>query len=121
MDETLLALFVALFSAQTALYTFLLLRLKRKLTAERPVAPHDVTAPQPQPPITESILKALRLLRERPLSAREVSLGLGLSREHTARLLKRMVETGLVVREGKPYKYKLTPEGENILKEHERP
>lgn len=139
------AVFSAMFVAQTALYTYLLLRLRRRasLTSVKPHTsresqvterrestgstgedrPRTSRASQTSRStsqgfgdvrVNESVLKVLRLLNEGPLSAREVSRGLGLSREHTARLLKRMADSGLVAREGKPYKYRITPWGEAV-------
>ena len=120
---TLIMVFTALFILQTIIYTALLLRLKRRLTSSRPAqallprvpppAQRDITEPGRLP---DSVIQALRALRGGALSAREVSSVLGLSREHTARLLKRMVEDGLVIREGKPYRYHLTSLGASLLK-----
>ena len=58
------------------------------------------------------------LIRERgSVTSRDVSRSLGLSREHTARVMKSLHERGLVLREGKPFKYSLTPQGERVLRE----
>ena len=118
---TLSLIFAALFAAQTAIYTFLLLRVKRRLRhpAQPPLTPitsQGITV-LAEPP--KSVIDALRVLRERPMSAREVSSELGLSREHTARLLKRMVDEGLVAREGKPYRYRITDMGEKVLRKRD--
>jgi DNA-binding IclR family transcriptional regulator len=51
------------------------------------------------------------------VTSRDVSRSLGLSREHTARVMKSLHERGLVLREGKPFKYSLTPQGERVLRE----
>ncbi|MCD6235393.1 MAG: helix-turn-helix transcriptional regulator [Thaumarchaeota archaeon] len=113
---TLIIVFSALFVAQTAIYTYLLLRLRSRLKAPAQGPPvtdtsRDVTQ------ITDSMAKILRELKSRgPLTAREISSSLGLSREHTARTLKRLVEEGLLVREGKPYRYRLTGLGEEALR-----
>lgn len=127
-DLTAVFIFIGLFLLQTAVYIFLLLRLRKRLLAagrlpaivsSRLPAPtsRDVTELEKVP---DSVIQALRVLREAPLSAREVSLRLGLSREHTARLLKRMVEEGLVERSGKPYRYSLTELGVKLLDRRER-
>ncbi len=115
---TLSLIFAALFVAQTAIYTLLLLRMRKRTLRPQPppVIPPTSHRITPVEELPRSVVEALRLLREGPLSAREVSLRLGLSREHTARLLKRMVEEGLVAREGKPYRYRLTDSGERLLK-----
>lgn len=122
-DLTVVLVFISLFLLQTAVYTYLLLRLRRRLLKAKPIqaivspklllsASRDVTELKRVP---DSVIQALRVLREAPLSAREVSLRLRLSREHTARLLKRMVEEGLVERSGKPYRYSLTELGARLL------
>lgn len=110
-------IFSILFIAQTTLYTVLLLGLKRRVeesfvesrTSRERIGGVD------EGKLNESIFKALGILSNGPLSAREVSESLGLSREHTARLLKKMVEAGLVMREGKPYRYRLTSSGKAII------
>jgi len=65
----------------------------------------------------------MRILREvgssGSLSAREISRRLGLSREHTARTLKKLVEEGFLLREGKPYRYRITELGEKLLRSRE--
>ena len=124
MSELLiLALFFAsLFIAQTIIYTVLLFRLRERIQSKRVPASSPQISLQPLSPdrLPESTYKALRLLSGSPLTAREVSRELGLSREHTARLLKKMVEEGLVTREGKPYRYRVTSLGLEILKEEDR-
>ena len=61
----------------------------------------------------------LRLLSERPRSAREVQQAIGRSREHTSRLMKKLHDSGLVVRnvETKPFKYSVTSLGQARLRE----
>jgi len=63
--------------------------------------------------LTPTELEALKALKEGLTSAREIEDRLGRSREHTARLMKRLFEKGLVVRDDskKPYVYKMTEEG----------
>lgn len=126
-DLMMVSAFIFLFLLQTAVYACLLLRLRRRILKAKPIP--TIVSPQPLSPtshdVTElnrtpdSVIQALRVLREAPLSAREVSLRLRLSREHTARLLKRMVEEGLVERSGKPYRYSLTELGEKLLDSRE--
>ncbi len=120
MDEVLgwglVTLFIALFIAQSIIFVVLLLRLRRKL--------HSIKAQRAWEPFqiierpSQTTLKVLKeLSASGSLEARELSKRLGLSREYTARLLKRMVEDGLVVRRGKPYRYQLTELGIRLLKE----
>ena len=67
--------------------------------------------------LTETEIRIMELIESRgPQSARDLSRALGLSREHVARTLKRLVEGGLLVREGKPYRYRLTELGKNSLR-----
>jgi len=110
-------LFTVLFLAQTAIFTYLLLRLKKRVEKSyvESRTSQDIREDLDEGKLSESILKALSILSTSSLSAREVSVNLGLSREHTARLLKKMVEAGLVVREGKPYRYRATPSGKSLL------
>ena len=109
--------FMILFMAQTTIFTYLLLRLKRRVEKSyvESRTSQDIREDFDEGKLSETILKALSILSNSSLSAREVSVNLGLSREHTARLLKKMVEAGLVVREGKPYRYRVTPSGKSLL------
>ena len=120
MDEVLgwglVTLFIALFIAQSIIFVVLLLRLRRRLQsikAQRAWEPFQIIERPSQ--TTLKVLKELSASGS--LEARELSERLGLSREYTARLLKRMVEDGLVVRRGKPYRYQLTELGIRLLKE----
>ena len=120
MDEVLgwglVTLFIALFTAQSIIFVVLLLRLRRRLQsikAQRAWEPFQIIERPSQ--TTLKVLKELSASGS--LEARELSERLGLSREYTARLLKRMVEDGLVVRRGKPYRYQLTELGIRLLKE----
>jgi Mn-dependent DtxR family transcriptional regulator len=93
------------------------------VTSRRKRLPGPKIHPKPRqrkrrPPLHESAIKALQLIRERgSVTSRDVSRSLGLSREHTARVMKSLHERGLVLREGKPFKYSLTPQGERVLRE----
>jgi CRP-like cAMP-binding protein len=104
------------------------------------VKPHEVVsqeASQPQPhvalmsePVTVTQHAAigkevnsttdyiLKLLAERPRSSREVQLAIGRTREHTARLMKKLHDLGLVSRDGntKPFRYNITDAGRGMLK-----
>jgi hypothetical protein len=54
-----------------------------------------------------------KLLAERPRSSREVQLAIGRTREHTARLMKKLHDLGLVSRDinTKPFRYNITNAG----------
>lgn len=104
------------------------------------VKPHEVVsqeASQPQPhvalmsePVTVTQHAAigkevnsttdyiLKLLAERPRSSREVQLAIGRTREHTARLMKKLHDLGLVSRDvnTKPFRYNITDAGREMLK-----
>jgi hypothetical protein len=59
-----------------------------------------------------------KLLSERPRSSREVQLAIGRTREHTARLMKKLHDLGLVSRDinTKPFRYNITNAGLEKLK-----
>jgi len=61
----------------------------------------------------------LKLLSERPRSSREVQHAVGRTREHTARLMKKLNDSGLVSRDvnTKPFRYNITDGGRERLKE----
>ncbi|MEO9320760.1 MAG: helix-turn-helix domain-containing protein [Nitrososphaera sp.] len=61
----------------------------------------------------------LKLLAERKRSSREVQQAIGRSREHTSRLMKRLNDAGLVVRDNssKPFSYAITALGQARLRE----
>jgi hypothetical protein len=61
----------------------------------------------------------LKLLIERPRTSREVQLAIGRTREHTARLMKKLHDLGLVSRDitAKPFRYNITDAGQVMLKE----
>jgi hypothetical protein len=104
------------------------------------VKPHEVVsqeASQPQPhvalmsePVTVTQHAAIgkevnsttdyifKLLVERPRSSREVQLAIGRTREHTARLMKKLHDLGLVSRDvnTKPFRYNITDAGREMLK-----
>jgi len=121
--EAITLLFAVLFLAQTAIFVF----LYRNAVTRRDITEKKASKTENQPetkeedkdaPLNESALKALQLIRERgSVTSRDVSRSLGLSREHTARVMKSLHEKGLVLRNGKPFKYSLTPQGERVLRE----
>ncbi len=61
----------------------------------------------------------LKLLAERPLTSREVQRSVGRTREHTARLMKSLHDSGLVSRDvnSKPFRYNITDAGRERLRE----
>ena len=61
----------------------------------------------------------LKLLAEKPRTSREVQNAIGRTREHTARLMKKLHDSGLVMREAdaKPFRYKIMDAGRGRLKE----
>ena len=63
-----------------------------------------------------------KLLAERPRSSREVQLAIGRTREHTARLMKKLHDLGLVSRDinTKPFRYNITEAGLEMLKKKEK-
>ncbi|HEX2014582.1 MAG TPA: helix-turn-helix domain-containing protein [Nitrososphaera sp.] len=124
------------------------LRTKVDILEIRAEVPHQVTtsqltsqAPQhhtsrvsdvvavtqhPKPVVTERLENQngttdyiLKMLAEKPLASREVQLAIGRTREHTARLMKKLNDSGLVERneDTKPFKYKITESGRERLKE----
>jgi hypothetical protein len=60
----------------------------------------------------------LKLLSERSRTSREVQLAIGRTREHTARLMKRLHDLGAVSRDinTKPFRYSITDAGREMLK-----
>lgn len=73
-------------------------------------------------PLTETELTVLEMLSsEGPKTAPEIKERIKLSREHTARLMKKLYEEGYLEREtGKiPFKYRIKKEMEKILKKAE--
>ncbi|HEY7508233.1 MAG TPA: helix-turn-helix domain-containing protein [Nitrososphaera sp.] len=82
------------------------------VTQRAPVTPE----PEGQNGTIDYILK---LLNERPRTSREVQHAIGRTREHTARLMKKLHETGLVSRDvnAKPFRYNITDAGRTRLRE----
>ncbi len=76
----------------------------------------QVEKPEGQNGTTDYVLK---MLAERPRTSREVQQAIGRSREHTARLMKKLAASGLVDRDSstKPFRYAVTDSGRERLKE----
>ncbi|MEO9295941.1 MAG: hypothetical protein ABI347_10140 [Nitrososphaera sp.] len=100
-------------------------------TASQPARPHAPAVSEPvavtqhmpeerrmegQNGTTDYILK---LLAEKPRTSREVQHAIGRTREHTARLMKKLTESGLVNRDmnSKPFRYGITEAGQARLRE----
>ncbi len=89
------------------------------LTLPAPVIPSEGQARRPRGMPTETEVAVLRMIstspekREAPLIAREI----GKSREHTARLLKKMSDAGYLTRKEEvwPYTYILTERAQRFL------
>jgi hypothetical protein len=76
----------------------------------------QVTEYEAQNGTTDYILK---LLMERPRTSRDVQNAIGRTREHTARLMKKLHDAGLVSRDlnSKPFRYAITEAGQARMKE----
>lgn len=62
----------------------------------------------------------LKILLKEPLTSNEIKKAIGRTREHTARLMKKLFDLRFVDRDvtTKPFKYKLTNEGKKHIEEH---
>lgn len=74
-------------------------------------------AKPPQLSRTEGVTyMVLAAVADGPKTARQIQTELGQSREHVARLVKKMSEEGYLKREGtRPFVYTITPEGRQTL------
>ncbi len=90
------------------------------------VRPHVAQAAEPvtitQRPTIENEVNSttdyiLKLLTERPRTSREVQLAIGRTREHTARLMKKLYDLDLISRDinSKPFRYDITNAGRETL------
>jgi len=68
--------------------------------------------------LDDSERQAVGMLSSRAMNTRELTDAMGLSREHTARIMKRLFDWGLVVRNdsSKPFVYELTDSGRKYLR-----
>jgi CRP-like cAMP-binding protein len=108
----------------------------RALAASQPssfVAPRDVRPSQPvvslrpasepkaaarvQEALGGTEMKVVELLGDGAKSTREITKAIGLTREHTARIMKAFFDKGLVTRDdsAKPFVYQLTDKGRGYL------
>jgi CRP-like cAMP-binding protein len=67
--------------------------------------------------LDDTQLAAIRLLGGSPKNTRQLTDALGRSREHTARIMKELFDSGLVMRDdsAKPFVYQLSDEGRRYL------
>ena len=89
-------------------------------TAQQPeLQPESQTSRTPTPEIQldETQLKVVGLLVDGPKNTRQLTDAIGMSREHTARLMKVLFEAGVVARNNatKPFVYQLTDQGKRYL------
>lgn len=101
------------------------------VTPSQPAQSHAQTVSEPvaltqRPQVTDSFEAQngtndyiLKLLMERPRTSRDVQNAIGRTREHTARLMKKLHDAGLVSRDlnTKPFRYAITEAGRAALKE----
>jgi DNA-binding MarR family transcriptional regulator len=93
------------------------------LTAQRPESQESQQesrrsqAPLAELRLDETQLKAMAMLSDSPKNTRQLTDAIGMSREHTARLMKGLFEAGLVTRNNatKPFVYQLTDQGRRYL------
>lgn len=85
--------------------------------------PPDITTAQVESSQNGTVDYILKLLADRPRTSREVQHAIGRTREHTARLMKKLHESGLVSRDvnSKPFRYNITEAGRTRLAKDERP
>ncbi len=88
--------------------------------AQRPESQEESHISQPPSDrvrLDETQLKVVGLLAESPKNTRQLTDAIGMSREHTARLMKALFEAGVVGRNDatKPFVYQLTEQGRRYL------
>jgi len=78
---------------------------------------HASQSPTRMVRLDETQLKVVGLLAESPKNTRQLTDTIGMSREHTARLMKVLFQAGLVTRNDttKPFVYQLTDQGRRYL------
>jgi DNA-binding MarR family transcriptional regulator len=88
--------------------------------AQQPESQGESRISQPssaEVPLDETQLKVIGLIAESPKNTRQLTDAIGMSREHTARLMKGLFDAGIVSRNDatKPFVYQLTDEGRRRL------
>jgi hypothetical protein len=141
-DDTIVEAVVLEYTRRLRDYDKVIAELRTKVDImEARAQPHTVVSQQPsqpQPhvaPVIESVTITqhaaieregngttnyiLKLLSDRPRTSREVQQAIGRTREHTARLMKKLYDLGLVSRDIniKPFRYNITDAGQEMLKE----
>ena len=94
--------------------------ISTSLPAEQPESQGESQisqAPSPPARLDETQLKVVSLLAESPRNTRQLTDAIGMSREHTARLMKVLFLAGVVTRNDatKPFVYQLTDQGRRYL------
>ena len=89
-------------------------------TLQQPMSQPESQTSQPVTPeiqLDETQLNAIKLLSDSPKNTRQITDALGMSREHTARIMKELFDWGLVRRNDttKPFVYQLTDQGKRYL------
>jgi CRP-like cAMP-binding protein len=145
-DETVVEAVVLEYTRRLRDYDRVIAELRSKvdIMEVRSAAPQATSQPshQPQPhvaPVSEPVAVTqratvenegngttdyiLKLLVEKPRTSREVQLAVGRTREHTARLMKKLHDSGLVSRDAnaKPFRYNITDAGRERLQEKVAP
>jgi len=78
------------------------------------VVPKPTTSPRvPNMSFEDSLVHALKLITNRPMTSRDIEVTFGKSREHVSRLMKKLFEDGFVDRDTsiRPYRYTITEKG----------
>jgi DNA-binding MarR family transcriptional regulator len=85
--------------------------------AESQPESHASRVSVPEARLDETQLRVVGLLAESPKNTRQLTDAMGMSREHTARLMKELFEAGIVSRNDttKPFVYQLTDGGRRYL------
>lgn len=88
-----------------------------KTTPKTPEAPRNAPSDANHVVYHNATERVLRMVTSGARTSRDIQAGLGKSREHTARLLKKLYEDGLVQRSAgsRPYTYKITEAGQRRL------
>jgi len=88
-----------------------------KITPKAPEPPKAAPSDANHTTYHNATVRVLRMVTGEAKTSRDIQAGLGKSREHTARLLKKLYDGGLVQRSAgsRPYTYKITEAGQKRL------